>query len=139
MIKNSVNYLELIKLKSDSSENGNLTVIQSFSDIPFAFSRIFYVNAKRGSVRGQHAHKECSQFLICPTGAVSVSCDDGNNRKIFLLDKPDYGLLIPPGIWAEQTYIEENSLLLVICDKEYNENEYIRKYRDFIKYYKAPL
>jgi dTDP-4-dehydrorhamnose 3,5-epimerase-like enzyme len=133
-MKINVKTLELIELKADFALNGNLTVIQSFSDVPFPFFRIFYVNGMLGSVRGQHAHKECSQFLTCPVGSVSISCDDGKEKKIFILDRPNCGLLIPPGIWAEQTYMKDKSLLLVLCDKEYNESEYIRNYNDFIKY-----
>jgi hypothetical protein len=41
------------------------------------------------------------------------------------------GLIIPPGIWAQQTYLTENSVLTVLCDKLYQAADYIRDYEEF--------
>ena len=52
----------------------------------------------------------------------------------YLLNKPNEGLLIPPGIWAQQTYLTENSVLTVLCDRPYEAADYIREYEEFITY-----
>jgi hypothetical protein len=44
------------------------------------------------------------------------------------------GLLILPGVWAEQKYLENSSILTVLCDQPFNEEEYIRNYDEFKKY-----
>ena len=58
-------------------------------------------------------------------------CDDSVNQIVFMLDKPNYGLLVPPGIWAEEKYIEHNSTMTVICDRIYEAEDYISDYQLF--------
>jgi dTDP-4-dehydrorhamnose 3,5-epimerase-like enzyme len=70
-------------------------------------------------------------MLICSNGAIEVLCDDSTNRKVFVLEKPNYGLLVPPGIWAEQKYIEHNTTVTVICDRPYEAEDYISDYQIF--------
>ena len=96
--------VEIYNIKNIEESNGVL----AFSELPFFASRIFYVYGVRaGDIRGNHAHKECEQFLICINGVVNVTCDDGKNRKVYTLDSKLKGLYIPPMIWAEQYYHSE--------------------------------
>ena len=60
-----------------------------------------------------------------------MTCDDSFNKKVFLLDRPNYGLLVPPAIWAEQNYLENNSSMTVICDRPYEVKDYISNYKLF--------
>jgi len=118
-------------------EDSDLVVIEgSNNDIPFEIKRIFSVRSLTKTVRGKHAHKECTQVLTCPHGEIEVLCFDGKKEQAFKLDKPYKGLLIQPGIWAEQRYIKDNSILTVICDSFYDENEYIRDKEEFLKFKK---
>lgn len=96
--------------------------------------RIFIVTAGENTLRGKHAHKSLTQLLLCVHGVCEVNCDDGKNKKKFLLNSPIKGLLIPPGIWAEQLYCEQETTLLVVCDDVYDESDYIRSYERFLKY-----
>lgn len=131
---NLTSMVGLAKLPYHHEDNGELVVIEGLTHIPFGVARVFVVRASMCSVRGQHAHKECSQFLTCPIGSVEVLCDDGITTATYVLGSPDVGLLIPPGIWAQQTYQVQNSILMVLCDKPYNENDYIREYSEFKEY-----
>ena len=124
--------VKLLEFPVFKEENGVLSVFeQNSSAIPFQIKRIFNVRASQGSVRGKHAHRLCSQLLICSNGAIEVLCDDSLNKNVFLLDKPNYGLLVPPGIWAEEKYIEHNSTMTVICDRIYEAEDYISDYQLF--------
>jgi dTDP-4-dehydrorhamnose 3,5-epimerase-like enzyme len=125
-----------IELPYYEEDNGSLIVIEELINVPFEIKRVFTVTAMAGTIRGQHAHIECSQFLICPTGTIKVLCDDGVNKKTYTLDSSRIGILIPPSIWAEQIYVKENSILNVICDKKYSSKDYIREYEEFIKFRK---
>ena len=122
--------VKLIELPYLKENNGDLVVVEG-NIIPFNISRVFTVRASKDSVRGEHAHRHCSQLLICTNGAVEVKCDDTRTTEIYALDKPNFGLLIPPGIWADQKYIEDNTTLTVLCDQPYEEADYIRNYDDF--------
>ena len=125
-----MNLVKLIPLPYLKENNGDLVVVEG-SIIPFNMSRVFTVRASKGSVRGEHAHRHCSQLLICTNGSVEVKCDDISTTEIYVLDKPNFGLFIPPGIWADQKYIENNTILTVLCDRPFEEADYIRNYDDF--------
>ena len=92
------------------------------------------VQGSTGSVRGMHAHKQCTQFLMCTSGAAEVVCDDGDRSMRTVLDSPRAGLLIPSGIWSTQSYIKKNTVLSVLCDQYYQESDYIRNYDEFLRY-----
>jgi dTDP-4-dehydrorhamnose 3,5-epimerase-like enzyme len=127
--------IKLINFDYYKDVDGDLVVAEGHSaNVPFAIARIFNVRANKGSTRGRHAHRECTQLLICTNGEVKVICDDGKETSIYILDKPNLGLLIVPGIWSEQKYIKENTVLTVICDSPYSEADYIRNYKYFLKY-----
>ena len=117
-----------------SEENGQLIVVESKKDIPYSIQRSFVVFAGANQVRGQHAHEKCSQFLICLNGSVDVKCDDGRKKSSHSLTNPFQGLLIPPGIWSEQIYKDANSILLVLCDRKYEVEDYIRDYDYFLRF-----
>lgn len=134
---NSFKNLKLTKLPLNSALNGDLSVIESLKDLPFLIKRIFFVKANSKSIRGEHAHRKCSQFLICLHGSVKVECTDSVETKIFFLEKTNVGLLIPHGIWAKQEYLEANSILAVLCDRYFESDDYIRDYEDFIEYKKV--
>ena len=125
----SVKLLEFPIFEEDS---GELVVFEeNIAVIPFSIKRIFNVRSEKNSVRGKHAHRLCSQILICSNGSIEVTCDDSTNKEIYILDKPNYGLLVSPGIWAEQKYIKQNSSMTVICDRLYEAEDYISDYADF--------
>ena len=124
--------VQLIQFPVFKEDNGELSVFEQNSKaIPFQIERIFNVRSDKGSLRGQHAHHLCSQLLICSNGSIEVTCDDSLNKKVFLLDRPNYGLLVPPAIWAEQNYLENNSSMTVICDRPYEAKDYISNYKLF--------
>lgn len=129
-----VNSVKLVELPHFFEENGDLVVMEGFVNIPFNIARVFLVRAPDGAIRGQHAHRRCSQFFVCPSGVVEVVCDDGRQSVEFVLDRPSMGLLIPPGIWAQQTYIGSHAALMVLCDRPYKAADYIRDYGEYKKF-----
>ena len=133
----SVNQMRLQPLQHYTEDNGDLLVAEGGREVPFAIARVFTVRARDGAVRGEHAHKRCAQFLIAVNGSVDVLCDDGGAKRNFRLDRVDAGLLLPPSIWATQTFHGAHSVLLVLCDQLYRESDYIRSYEPFLAWRKA--
>ena len=124
--------VKLIEFPTFKEDNGELSVFEYGNQfVPFSIKRIFNVRSEKGSIRGKHARRLCSQLLICSNGVIEVLCDDSINQNVFVLDKPHYGLLVPPGIWAEEKYIEHNSTMTVICDRIYEAEDYISDYQLF--------
>lgn len=114
---------------------GNLSFAEFEKDLPFVVKRCFWVfDVPSKEVRGEHAHKECHQFLICVAGDVTVMLDDGNKRAEIKLDTPSRGLHIPPGVWGVQYKYSSDAVLVVLASHTYDPNDYIRDYADFLTY-----
>lgn len=111
--------------------NGVLCVYECGRDVPFDIRRVFTVSAGSGDVRGDHAHKKCTQLLVCVSGQIRVTCDDGSRVTQCLLDNMSIGLLVPAGIWAKEEFMEDDSVLMVLCDRDYEADDYIRDYNDY--------
>ena len=129
--------VEIIELQTIPDDTGELMIMESGDGLSMSIERVFVVSATKDTRRGCHAHKECTQILICLSGACTVLCDDGENRKSFELKKTNQGLFLPPTIWAEQYFTEDQTNLLVLCDHFYDENDYIRDYEVFKNYRKV--
>ena len=126
---------KLIDLRKIHDPRGNLTPIEGGLDIPFEIKRVFYqYDVPGGESRGAHAHIKDQQFLIAVSGAFEVLVDDGKNSKIFTLNRPYYGLLVPPGIWSAEQEFSSGSVCLVLTDNGYDAADYIRDYDEFIDY-----
>jgi hypothetical protein len=96
---------------------------------------VFYLyDIPGGESRGAQAHKECHQFLVAGSGAFEVLLDDGKTKRQVLLNRPDMGLHIPPGIWAAEINFSSGSICLVLGSHEYDEGDYLRDYKVFLKY-----
>lgn len=131
---NSVGDIRLTTLRKFLDPQGYLVAFDGASDFRIDLRRVFVVSGHGGTVRGKHAHKSLTQILVCLTGACRVTCDDGKVRREVMLDRPELALQIPPGIWAEQHYIDSESVLMVLCDLPFDESDYIRDYSEFIAF-----
>lgn len=118
---------------------GSLTVGEFDRTIPFPVKRYFMVfDVPSAETRGEHAHRECHQFLICVRGSCAVVADDGTNRQEFLLDKPDMGVYLPPMVWGIQYKYSADAILLVYASHYYDGADYIRNYSEFRQLVGAP-
>ena len=118
-----------------SDGRGNLIAIENPKDIPFEIKRIYYIYGTGTDItRGKHAHKDLKQILICVHGSCKIRLDNGKEKEIVLLDKPNEGLYIDNDIWREMFDFSSDAVLLVLASRVYDENDYIRDYEKFIKY-----
>jgi len=125
----------LLELPKEMFDEGNLTYVYNNVHIPFAVKRVFYsYDIPGGESRGAHAHKECHQFLIAASGAFEVVLDDGTNKRTVALNRPYWGLHVPPGIWASEQGFSSGSICLVLASEPYSEPDYIRSYDEYLKY-----
>jgi dTDP-4-dehydrorhamnose 3,5-epimerase-like enzyme len=111
-------------LKAYSDDRGELRPF-NFSELPFSPKRMFLVSeAPKGITRGEHAHYETEQFLICLEGEITVSLYDGVKETVKTL-KPFQGIYIPNMVWDSQKFNTGKDLLLVLASTEYNQKDYI--------------
>ncbi len=133
---NKIKDLEVINLEVNKDDKGLLLPIEFKKLFNINIKRSFLVYGKKNIIRGNHAHKSCNQFLCCINGSCEIFCDDGNETYKIRLSDPSKILKIPNMIWSSQRYLSENSALLVFCDHDYSENEYLREYEKFIDFRK---
>lgn len=111
---------------------GNLTVGE-FGELPFTPQRYFLTYAiPSEQTRGSHAHRHCSQLLICAHGECHLIVDDGVNREEFCLNRPTLGVLVPPMVWAVEHMHSPDSVLMVLASHPYEPEDYIRDYEEFL-------
>ncbi len=128
-----INAIELIDLHINKDERGDLIAIQFKKHLNLIIERSFLVFGKKNFIRGNHAHIKCNQFLCCISGRCEVECNDGENSCSQILCDPSKILKIPNMIWSKQKYLSDNTILIVFCDLDYSEKDYIRDYENFIK------
>lgn len=137
MKNNSVYDCSIEPLSKINNRAGNITIIEGEKDIPFPIKRVYYLyDIPGGETRGGHAHKRLFQLVVAASGSFNVLLDDGCNKKIVTLNRPDYGLLVVPGIWRELLEFSSGSVCMVLASHKYDENDYLRDYDKFIIYKK---
>ena len=131
--------MEIIKyqFQHHGDARGQLAVLEEGKEIPFPVKRIYYIYNTQSEVRrGFHAHKELQQVLVCIHGSCKVLLDDGAEREIVLLDKPEEGLYVSNVMWREMFDFSPDAVLLVLASELYDEADYIRDYDEFLRFVK---
>lgn len=132
MQKSSVYDCVILPLNKIHNRAGNITIVEGQKSIPFDIRRIYYLyDIPGGEARGGHAHKELHQLIVAASGSFDVLLDDGQNKKIVTLNRPDYGLMIVPGIWRELMEFSSGAICLVLASHIYNISDYIRDFNEF--------
>jgi UDP-2-acetamido-3-amino-2,3-dideoxy-glucuronate N-acetyltransferase len=129
----AVRGVDIYRFPSVSDPRGDLTVGEFDRGFPFQPKRYFIISGVPSSeIRGEHAHKQCHQFLICAYGQCSVTVDDGTTRLEFQLNQPSIGIYLPPMIWGRQWQYSADAALLVYASERYDPADYIRDYDAFL-------
>ena len=135
MVNSSIDDCLIFPLNKIHNRAGNITIVESEIHIPFSIHRIYYLyDIPGGATRGGHAHLELKQFIVSASGSFEVLLDDGIKKKIVKLSRPNYGLLIVPGIWRELIEFSSGAICLVLASNKFDEKDYMRDYTEFISY-----
>lgn len=128
---------KIINLPKHLDERGNLSFVQNFSQIPFEIKRTYWIyDVPGGESRGGHAFINTEEFIIALSGSFDVVVDDGVEEKVFNLNRSYYGLYVPKGVWRRIINFSTNSVALEFASTQYDPNDYIRDYDDFLKHVK---
>lgn len=130
------NAVQIIQLPKILDRRGNLSFIEAGNHIPFEIKRTYWIyDVPGGEVRGGHAYRENQEFIVALSGSFDVLLDDGKEQKVFPLNRSYYGLYVPKGVWRQMRNFSTNSLALVLASTVYDEKDYVRNYKDFLKNY----
>ncbi len=135
---NATTISSLVQLRfGQHDKDGILTVIpdQGPAGLGIAIRRVFTITGvPAGGVRGDHAHRYCTQVVVCLQGSVSIDVDDGHDRVTMVLDNASVGLSIPPGLWNRLTFAGPGTVLAVFCDQPYDPADYLRDRAEFKRF-----
>ena len=135
MLKNNtVSDCSIIEMSKVHTDVGNITILENGDNIPFDVKRVYYLyDVPAGEVRGGHAHYDLEQYIIAASGSFEVILDDGVNSKRVFLNRPNLALHIVPGLWRELDNFSSGSITMVLASHVYDEADYIRNYKDYLK------
>ena len=123
------------KIKTYSNKTGKLIPIYFNKKFTVKVKRVFFLYGKKNKIRGNHAHKKCSQFFIPILGKFILKIKTPTTEKKMILDHlSKIAVLIPPKYWCSIKFTNKNSILMVVCDKNYDFDDYLESYDDYIKY-----
>lgn len=95
--------------------------------------RVFFLTSSEADRRGAHAHKLCTQWFTILSGKSSLTVTEGNSALELELSKPGTVIKVPPGLWVDVNILEA-SIIAVLADRNYEENDYIRDWEEFVAY-----
>ena len=125
--------IKTISFKPLGDQRGSLVALENNKSVPFDIKRVYYIfGTKEGVSRGFHAHRNLKQVAVCVTGSCRFVLDNGKQREEVVLDKSTIGLLINDLTWREMYDFSPDCVLVVLANGYYNENDYIRDYREFV-------
>lgn len=125
---------KIINLPKFLDVRGNLSFVEQENHIPFAIRRTYWLyDVPGGEARGGHAYRENEEFIVALSGSFDVILDDGKEKKTFTLNRSYYGLYVPKGLWREMDNFSTNSLAMILSSTNYDANDYVRDYDEFIK------
>lgn len=123
-----------IELPVVSDPQGDLAFAEAERHIPFPIARTFHVyDIPVGAARGGHAHLNLEQALFCLAGRLEIAVDDGDRRRVHVLDDPREGLYLPPMVWHDIGGFAPGTVYLALASAAFEEADYIRDRDEFLK------
>ncbi len=123
----------IIQLPKFLDPRGNLTFLESDNQIPFSIKRVYWIyDVPGGEIRGSHAFKSQEEIIIALSGSFDVLLDDGKDKTRINLNRSYMGLYVPKLNWRSLENFSTNSLAMILTNKVFNQDEYIRDYQVFL-------
>lgn len=126
--------MTLEEFESYTDSRGKLNVAQlDHLSQDFSIKRVFWItDVPEGTIRGEHANRECTELLVAVSGKVSLWLTDGSKEWNITLSDPNQGLYIPPMVWCKLYDFSSDATIVCMADKEYDPEQYINDYQQFL-------
>lgn len=120
----------MIDIPTFTDERGAISVMDK--ELPFQVRRAFWLHhIADGKDRGEHALLDSTEIIVAVHGSFVVDLDDTVNKTSVLLDSPDKGLVIRPGIWFRTHSYQNDGVSLILAEEEYARNKYTYDYEEY--------
>jgi len=125
-------HYKVYDLVDTGDDRGGLIPFEKGVNVPFEVSRAFYIfNTRPGTARGRHANRNSQFLFVIFSGSCNVKIDNGIEQSVITLNRPNQALWLDKMVWKEMYDFSYNAILLVLSNEKYDENEYIRDYKDY--------
>ena len=122
----------VLELPKKQDGRGNLSIIEGMKQIPFSISRAYWIyDVPGGDERGGHAYRENEEFIVALSGSFDVVIRDGEQERVFSLNRSYFGVYVPCGLWRVMRNFSTNSLALILASKDYDEKDYILDFEEY--------
>lgn len=122
----------VIDVPTFTDERGAISVMDK--ELPFQVRRVFWLhNIQEGKDRGAHALLDSNEIMVAVHGSFVVDLDDTVNQTSILLDSPDKGLIIRPGVWFRTHSYKGDGVSLILAEEEYARDKYTYDYEEYKK------
>ena len=120
----------IIDVPTFTDERGVISVM--YKELPFQVKRVFWLHhIVEGKDRGAHALLDSSEIIVAVHGSFVIDLDDTENKVSVLLDSPEKGLIIRPGVWFRTHSYKDDGVSLIIAEEEYSRDKYTYDYEEF--------
>jgi hypothetical protein len=127
-----VNSWNIVEISSFPDDRGNINIAEFDKDFNFDVKRIYYLTGmSEETKRGEHAHLELNQFMLCLAGSFDIELDNGFKKQKITMRNNSKALIVRDLVWREMTNFTPNAVMLVLNDRVYSEDVVIRKYSVF--------
>lgn len=131
LLGGAIEWLDLTRI---TDGRGDLTFIEGSRHLPFDIARVYYLyNVPPNVMRAGHAHYALKQLIVASSGSFDLHLDNGYEKVVVTLDRPDRGILMGSMIWREIHNFSPSAVCLVLASMAYEEADYIRDYTTFLK------
>jgi len=127
---------QLLSLK-ETKTNNKIGILNHINNIQFNTKRIFYVTVdkleenRQKNKRGFHVNNNFNELLFIIQGKVELTLKTKINTENKILNKNDI-FLIKQNNWIEYEFLEDNTIIVVLCDKINKESISMYNYEEFI-------
>lgn len=126
---------EIIQLPKILDDRGNLSFFENDNHIPFEIKRVHWIyDVPGGETRGGLAYKDTEEFIVAMSGSFDVIINDGLKEYKFSLNRSYMGVYIPSGTWRKIENYSTNSVAVIAASTNYDPNDSIRDYSEFLQY-----
>ena len=120
------------QLAARGDARGRLAIAQLGDALPFVVRRVYWIHGTQPGVqRGFHAHKRLNQLFVCVAGSVKLYLSDGRQEETIVMTAFSDALSIGPGLWRVMSDFSRDCVLMVLADRPYEEDDYIRDFDVF--------
>lgn len=125
--------IRTVEIVRFSDPRGNLSVLENPGSLPFDPVRVYWIyDVPSGNCRDGHAYREATELIVALSGSFDITVEfPGGHTRRFAMSRPDVGLLIPPLTWRRIDHFATNSVALVVTDRLFSEDDYIRDRNEY--------